>query len=86
VVVQNALVVEEETSTEVITTLRRQRLTDTLNSEWWKFVISSHIGHVWTKRCSGKVKRETYGKTVDAEKLDELPRKVDASKWYDSAR
>ncbi|KAJ5496618.1 hypothetical protein N7463_008605 [Penicillium fimorum] len=88
VAVNTALVLDEETPTEVITTMRRHRLTDSLSSEWWEFNVSSHNGHVWTKHCSGQVRGESAPETglKDAEKQEELPRKVDGQKWYESAR
>lgn len=82
------LILEEETPTEVVTTLRRHRLTDSLNSEWWELNISSHNGHVWTKHCSGQVRGEPASETVPGEtkEREELPRKVDSLRWYESVR
>ncbi|KAL2017252.1 hypothetical protein VTK56DRAFT_2364 [Thermocarpiscus australiensis] len=88
VAVNTALVLDEEAPTEVITTMRRHRLTDTLNSEWWEFNVSSYNGHVWTKHCSGQVRARSVSETVleDARQHEDLPRKVDAQRWYESAR
>ena len=87
VVVNNALVLAEDAATEVVTTMRHRRLTDSLNSEWWEFSISSHNGHVWTKHCSGEVRGETFNKSFEhAKEGEELPRKVDSPKWYDAER
>ena len=87
VAVSNALVLAEDAATEVVTTMRRRRLTDSLNSEWWEFTISSHNGHVWTKHCSGEVRGQTFDKSLEhAEEAEELPRKVDGPKWYDAER
>ncbi|PGG97404.1 hypothetical protein AJ79_09216 [Helicocarpus griseus UAMH5409] len=87
VAVNNALVLAEDGATEVITTMRRQRLTDSLNSEWWEFTISSHNGLVWTKHCSGEVRGETFDMSLEhVEQAEELPRNVDAPKWYDAER
>ena len=87
VAVNNALVLNEDVATELITTMRRRRLTDSLNSEWWEFSISSHNGHVWTKHCVGEVRGETFDNSLEqSEKMEELPRKVDGPKWYDVQR
>ena len=87
VAVDNALVLAEDVATELVTNMRRRRLTDSLNSEWWEFTISSHNGHVWTKHCVGEVRGETFDKSLEqAEEAEELPRKVDGPKWYDVQR
>ncbi|KAH7371058.1 hypothetical protein BKA66DRAFT_498750 [Pyrenochaeta sp. MPI-SDFR-AT-0127] len=85
--VSNALVLSEDAPTEVVTNLRRKRLTDSLNSEWYEFSVSSHNGHVWTKHCSGEVRGETLDKELEvAQEVQELPRKVDGAKWYEAER
>lgn len=89
--VASALVLHENTMTELITTLRRQRLTTSLNSKWFEFSISSESNGTWTKHCSGLV---TAGSTSTAagdiatdsvvalEGKAPLARQVDASRWY----
>ncbi|KAM0254483.1 hypothetical protein ACHAQJ_006765 [Trichoderma viride] len=85
IAVSSALVLNDDAPTEIITTMRRKRLTDTQNSEWWEFGIASHNGHVWTKHASGEVKGETFDKMQQIDDTqEELPRKVDSTKWYDS--
>ena len=87
VAVTSALILNEDSAIEVITTMRRRRLTDSLSSEWWRFTISSHNGHVWTTHCSGEVRGETSDKSLErAEGEEELPRRVDELKWYDAER
>ncbi|KAI8258243.1 polyketide synthase, partial [Colletotrichum sp. SAR 10_98] len=85
--VSSALVLDENASTEIVTTLRRVRLTDKLDSEWWEFSVASHNGHIWTKHCWGEVRGETAAPSVDvAEPMLDLPRRVEGTKWYDMAR
>lgn len=55
VIVRMALVVPEGKPTEMITTICQHRLTDTRNSDRWKFTIASHNGHTWNKHCTGEV-------------------------------
>ncbi|KAF4438150.1 putative polyketide synthase [Fusarium austroafricanum] len=82
IIVSNALLVSEDSPTELVTSLRRHRLTDSLNSEWWDFSISSHNGHVWTTHCSGAVRGESSGPSQrTGHKNDELPRRVDMARW-----
>ena len=85
VVVSTALVVEEGKPTEIVTALRRHRLTDSLDSQWWEFSISSHNGTTWLKHCSGEVKAESEGATA-AEVPAPLPRKIETRKWYETMR
>ncbi|KAF2713296.1 hypothetical protein K504DRAFT_398387 [Pleomassaria siparia CBS 279.74] len=85
VAVSAALVLNDDAPTEIVTTMRRKRLTDSQTSEWWEFGIASHNGHVWTRHCSGEVRGETFDKMQQSgEKSEDLPRHVDSAKWYDS--
>ena len=81
VVVSTALVISEGKPTEIITTFRRQRLTDTLDSQWWDFTIASHNGHTWSNHCSGMVmsQSEKFEKTLISETY---PRKVNERRWF----
>ncbi|ETS84328.1 hypothetical protein PFICI_02353 [Pestalotiopsis fici W106-1] len=86
IIVSKAMIVDQEKPTEIITALRQHRLTDTLDSQWWEFSISSHNGHVWTKHCVGEVKAEA---DIDARPVTlqiNLPRRVESSKWYETVR
>lgn len=85
VIVSTALVVLEGRPTEIITTLRPHRLTDTLNSKWWEFTIASHNGHTWTKHCTGEAmaQSESLG---SSQRPEALPRKIEMRKWYDTLR
>jgi hypothetical protein len=46
VTVHNALVVDEEKPTEVVTNMLWHGLTDSSHSEWWEFTISSCNGYL----------------------------------------
>lgn len=85
VIVRMALVVPEGKPTEMITTLRQHRLTDTRNSNWWEFTIASHNGHIWTKHCTGEAmaQSESLG---SAQRTEALPRKIEMRKWFDTLR
>jgi acyl transferase domain-containing protein/NADPH:quinone reductase-like Zn-dependent oxidoreductase len=87
ITVHNALVLNGESAREIVTTLHRERLTDSSTSEWWEFSVSSHNGHVWTKHATGDVRGETFDKMpAHGELSEELPRKVDSAKWYEATR
>lgn len=84
--VSNALLLREESPTELVTTLRRHRLTDTLDSEWYEFSISSHNGHLWTRHCSGEVRGEPQNPRKATQTPENLPRKVNSRRWYEALR
>lgn len=85
VVVSTALVLDEGKPTEIITSLRRHRLTDSLDSQWWEFSIASHNGKTWMKHCTGQVKAQAESIGVVQEHAL-LPRKIEARKWYETMR
>lgn len=91
VVVGSAMVLGENKGMEIVTSLKKVNLTDSLESNWWDFAVSSHNGTSWTKHCTGQV----CAKNLDVprlqgswsmERAERLPRKVEASKWYQSFR
>ncbi|OTA56526.1 fatty acid synthase S-acetyltransferase [Hypoxylon sp. EC38] len=85
ILVNMALVLGEGKPTEMMTTFRPHRLTTSLNSSWWEFTVSSFNGHVWTKHCTGEVTALSSG-LGPAPEIDDLPRKVNARKWYETMR
>ncbi|KAI4262739.1 MAG: hypothetical protein L6R42_002088 [Xanthoria sp. 1 TBL-2021] len=84
-IVSVALVLPDGKPTEIMTTFRQQRLTNTLNSQWWEFSVASYNGHAWTKHCTGQVTARSSS-LGPASELEVLPRKVGARKWYDTMR
>ena len=85
VVVSMALVLSEEKPVEIVTIFRPQRLTDTLNSRWWDFRISSHNGHAWSEHCSGQVTALDHGPRKSQEP-EALSRKISLWKWFDNLK
>ncbi|KAF7556654.1 hypothetical protein G7Z17_g1229 [Cylindrodendrum hubeiense] len=89
-VVDTAMVLPKSKGTEIVTSLKRARLTDSLDSHWWEFVVSSHNGTSWSKHCAGQV----CARSSDApgfqsrQPMDNtsLSRKVDSAKIYQSFR
>ena len=79
-----ALVLQTESSKEMVTTLRPQRLTVNLDSEWYEFEIVTYDGMTWNKHCSGFVRRGRASNPPPRYKKrpQPLPRKVLASRWY----
>ncbi|KAJ8124842.1 hypothetical protein O1611_g8798 [Lasiodiplodia mahajangana] len=84
--VRTALILSESEPTEIITTLRPHRVTNSLNSQWWwEFSVTSHSqsGSTWVKHCAGEVRSlpSTSLKPV-VETLPTLPRKLAPRDWY----
>lgn len=76
-----AMVLHNDKPTEVVTSLRPQRLTSTLDSEWYQFELVSYDGGAWNKHCSGLVRsgRASPNPPKTAQSLD---REVSSSRWY----
>ncbi|KAL4977326.1 hypothetical protein BDW66DRAFT_150182 [Aspergillus desertorum] len=82
---RQALVLQTEGSKEIVTTLRPQRLTASLDSDWYEFSIVSYDGSAWSTHCAGLVRRGRAAKSLPSSMKrvpEALPRKVSASRWY----
>lgn len=87
-IVSVALVVSEGKPTEIMTTFRPHRLTDSLNSQWWEFTVVSYNGHLWNKHCTGRVMAlQGFPFGSEPQSLPApLPRKLAARQWYETMR
>ncbi len=56
VVAHTALLVTEHKAAEMVTSLRRHRLTDSDDADWFDFSIASVSGSSWVKHCDGQVR------------------------------
>lgn len=82
VTISTALVLDDSRSVELMTVLRKERLTDSLEGEYYDFDISSYNGRTWTKHCWGRVKP---GKPIGLTSQFDLPvlkREVSEVRWY----
>lgn len=82
VVAHTALVLTDSKPQEVVTTLRRHKLTDSTDSDYYDFVISSYSGSMWIKNCEGRVKANEAVIPSPSD-MEELPHKVSATRWYE---
>ena len=84
-IVKSALVLQEEETVEIITTMKPYRLTNSLDSKWYDFAISSFNGTTWNQHCIGQV---SAGSSNDLEKshVEESARKVAAPSLYVAMR
>ncbi|KAI0403553.1 hypothetical protein F4802DRAFT_598947 [Xylaria palmicola] len=87
VLVNTALVLREETPTEMVTSFSRHRLTNSQDSAWWEFSVTTYNGHAWIKHCSGQVRAvsDPHWDDVAIPQID-LPNKVPMRQWYERAR
>ncbi|RYO89871.1 hypothetical protein DL766_010402 [Monosporascus sp. MC13-8B] len=100
VVIAAALILSETDATETILSMRPRKLTNTLNSAWYEFSISSYdkTSQLWTRHCFGLVRAGT-GKSKDDESLGgtepgetsmvrvaHLPREISPAYWYKAMR
>ncbi|KEY68502.1 hypothetical protein S7711_08355 [Stachybotrys chartarum IBT 7711] len=79
--IKAALVLREYTAHEIITHFRPVRLTDSLNSTWWEFSVSSFNGSTWTKHCSGQI-RSGKEPITRMEDVGDKARLVSTAGWY----
>lgn len=78
---KTALVLDEMSPTEIITSLQPRRLTNSLNSEFFEFSVQSYDGSAWIQHCSGLV---AGGQASPAPKptVKSYSRVVDSKRWY----
>lgn len=76
-----AMLLYNDKLTEIVTTLRPQRLTSMLDSEWYDFEIVSHDGATWKRHCTGLV-RSGCTSAEPPRRTQILDRQVSASRWY----
>lgn len=74
-------------STEVLTSLKKERYNDITESEWYTFAISSHDGRGWTIHCTGQVRSGRDGDMDQGteaifDKPEAYYRHLSPSKWY----
>ncbi len=81
VVAHTALVIPEAKSVELYTSLRPHRQTDTSDSSWRDFTISSWNGTSWTEHCHGMVQATKAELQHSSDWTAPLP-VINASKWY----
>jgi acyl transferase domain-containing protein/2-polyprenyl-3-methyl-5-hydroxy-6-metoxy-1,4-benzoquinol methylase len=85
VLVNTAMVLAEARPSEILTTLRRHHLTDSQDSQWWDFTISSHNGNTWATHCRGQVRAHASCQ-APVYPANDLPRAVQSGRWYRAMR
>ena len=82
VIAHTALVLKENSSIEIVTSLNRYKLTDSSDSDAYQFTISSYSGSTWLKHAEGLV-RPKEDLTTPTENTKQLTRHMPAQKWYE---
>lgn len=85
VTIASAMVISESLASEILTSLRPLRLTNSLDSTWYEFSITSYNGSSWTKHCFGQV-RPGPEHEQKAKPHRQLLREVPSVKWYQAMR
>lgn len=76
-----AMILHIDKPTEILTSLQSQRLTSTLDSDWYEFQIVSYDGATWNRHCSGLV-RSGRASANPLRRTQILDRQVSSSRWY----
>lgn len=88
IVTSSALIVTDEVAVEMVTNLRRRKLTDSQDDKWFEFTISSLSASTgtWTKHCEGRVVAlsAVESKQLSTRENHAMPRQVTMSRFYDT--
>ncbi|KAI0877791.1 hypothetical protein GGS24DRAFT_487640 [Hypoxylon argillaceum] len=87
VTIASALILGPE-PTETILSLRPHKLTNSLDSSWHEFTISSYdeTSSSWVKHCFGLVKAGSGNFLEQKRSITHLPREVEPAYWYKAMR
>ncbi|PGH00300.1 hypothetical protein AJ80_09194 [Polytolypa hystricis UAMH7299] len=80
-VVNMALVLQESSMTEIVTSMTPIALTDSLESVWYNFTISSYNGSVWIKHCVGQA-RPGSAYEHGSREIKPCARRIRSNDWY----
>lgn len=70
---------------DVVTTLKRAKLSSKDDTDWWEFRVTSFNGSTWNEHCSGQAKAgPIYSKERSPPEQPSHLRKVRASRWYET--
>jgi len=87
VTIASALILSSE-ATEVILSTRPRKLTNSLDSSWHEFTITSYdeTSDSWSKHCFGLVRAGSSHPLEHNGSITHLPREVDPAYWYKAMR
>lgn len=84
----NAMLLDDDTVTEIITSLRPKKLTTSLENPWHEFSIISFNGTAWTTHCTGLVaaRANVTASLDDQPKTQKFTKKISATRLYKTMR
>ncbi|KAH8166023.1 hypothetical protein CIB48_g2204 [Xylaria polymorpha] len=87
VTIASALILGPE-PTETILSIRPHKLTNSLDSAWYEFTISSYneTSNSWSKHCFGLVGAGSSSPPEQKRSIAHLPREVEPPYWYKAMR
>ncbi|KAI0474815.1 KR domain-containing protein [Xylaria cf. heliscus] len=87
VTIASALILGPE-PTEIILSMRPHKLTNSLDSAWHEFTISSYdeTSNLWSKHCFGLVRAGSGNPPEQERPIAHLPREVEPTYWYKAMR
>ncbi|KAI1828708.1 hypothetical protein F4861DRAFT_535124 [Xylaria intraflava] len=87
VTIASALILGPE-PTEIVLSMRPHRLTNSLDSVWHEFTISSYdeTSNSWIKHCFGHVREGSSNTPEQKRSITHLPREVEPAYWYKAMR
>jgi acyl transferase domain-containing protein len=80
--ITSAMVFNESRAIETMAALHLEHLTDSLDSTWYEFSISSYNGTSWTKHCTGQARAGSETEVLSTEMTTDLPRRIPSEGWY----
>ncbi|KAM5494833.1 Type I Iterative PKS [Microsporum audouinii] len=79
---KTALTLEDSSVIELVTSLHPVRLTNSADSKWYDFTISSCNDNVWQKHCTGRIRSgDTEGCRLTQDK-GSFSRQIQPDQWY----
>ncbi|KAJ8131695.1 hypothetical protein O1611_g1925 [Lasiodiplodia mahajangana] len=87
VTIASALILGPE-QTETILSMRPHKLTNSLDSPWHEFTISSYdeTSNSWSKHCFGLIRAGSDNSLEEKRAIAHLPRDVEPAYWYKAMR
>lgn len=82
---KSALVLQPNSEAELFTNFRPLKLTDSVDSAWYEFTVSSYNGGRWTKHCAGQA-RPGPDKSQICRTTKPFTRSISSDSWYQKAK
>lgn len=78
---KTTMTISPSETTEVVTSLRKEKLADNIDSSWYEFTISALQQGTWKKFCVGQV-RPGPAKQQQSHEFPTFGRSVSSERWY----